>query len=174
MFFLLLVTHKVTAGAKAFGSFFSGVVNKAGDKIKESVKHNVRKKIFSIFIRWKLIFFCVSKSLFSVTLIKSKKHLLRINLAKIRMPAYVHGLVIKMKIKSRMKCSVYQLWDHFKLWFFISKKYFSQKDRRNFVRAPPAGNEFEFNYDNSYPVALALMAEDSALEKMRFDLVPKM
>lgn len=38
------VTHKVTAGAKAFGSFFSGVVNKAGDlggKLKETVKHNV-------------------------------------------------------------------------------------------------------------------------------------
>lgn len=39
----------MTAGAKAFGSFFSGVVNKAGDKIKESVKHNVRNKNFSFF-----------------------------------------------------------------------------------------------------------------------------
>lgn len=48
------------------------------------------------------------------------------------------------------------------------------QDRRNFVRAPPAGIDFEFNYDASYPTALALMAEDSQLEKMRFDLVPKM
>lgn len=39
--FMLLVTHKVTAGAKSFGSFFSGVVNKAGAKIKETVKDNV-------------------------------------------------------------------------------------------------------------------------------------
>lgn len=38
---LFLVTHKVTAGAKSFGSFFSGVVNKAGAKIKETVKDNV-------------------------------------------------------------------------------------------------------------------------------------
>jgi hypothetical protein len=49
IFFLFLsrftVTHKVTAGAKAFGSFFSGVVNKAGDKIKETVKHNVSERI---------------------------------------------------------------------------------------------------------------------------------
>lgn len=37
----LLVTHKVTAGAKSFGSFFSGVANKAGAKIKETVKDNV-------------------------------------------------------------------------------------------------------------------------------------
>lgn len=31
----------MTAGAKSFGSFFSGVVNKAGAKIKETVKDNV-------------------------------------------------------------------------------------------------------------------------------------
>lgn len=40
-FFITTVTNKVTAGAKSFGSFLSGVVNKAGDKIKETVKHNV-------------------------------------------------------------------------------------------------------------------------------------
>lgn len=47
------------------------------------------------------------------------------------------------------------------------------QDRRNFVRAPPAGVDFEFNYDLSYPTAVAIMAEDQQLEKMRFDLVPK-
>ncbi|XP_047511917.1 synapse-associated protein of 47 kDa isoform X2 [Pieris napi] len=46
-------------------------------------------------------------------------------------------------------------------------------DRRNFVRAPPAGVEFDFDYDKMYPVAVAIMAEDPNLEKMRFDLVPK-
>ncbi|XP_031638234.1 synapse-associated protein of 47 kDa isoform X2 [Contarinia nasturtii] len=46
-------------------------------------------------------------------------------------------------------------------------------DRRNFVRAPPSGVDFEFNYDLSYPTAVAIMAEDTQLEKMRFDLVPK-
>ncbi|XP_063697028.1 synapse-associated protein of 47 kDa isoform X10 [Culicoides brevitarsis] len=46
-------------------------------------------------------------------------------------------------------------------------------DRRNFVRAPPAGIEYEFNYDQSYPVALAIMNEDKQLEQMRFELVPK-
>ncbi|CAK1594201.1 unnamed protein product [Parnassius mnemosyne] len=46
-------------------------------------------------------------------------------------------------------------------------------DRRNFVRAPPAGVEFEFDYDKMYPVAVAIMGEDPNLEKMRFDLVPK-
>ncbi|XP_032596166.1 synapse-associated protein of 47 kDa isoform X3 [Drosophila grimshawi] len=47
------------------------------------------------------------------------------------------------------------------------------QDRRNFVRAPPAGVDFEFNYDTAYPTAIAIMAEDKALETMRFELVPK-
>ncbi|XP_026331584.1 synapse-associated protein of 47 kDa isoform X2 [Hyposmocoma kahamanoa] len=46
-------------------------------------------------------------------------------------------------------------------------------DRRNFVRAPPAGVDFDFDYDKMYPVAVAIMAEDPNLEKMRFELVPK-
>ena len=53
-------------------------------------------------------------------------------------------------------------------------KFFEFQDRRNFVRAPPAGVDFEFDYDTAYPVALAIMTEDNALEKMRFELVPKM
>lgn len=48
------------------------------------------------------------------------------------------------------------------------------QDRRNFVRAPPAGVDFEFSYDTAYPTAIAIMAEDKALETMRFELVPKM
>lgn len=35
------VTTKVTQGAKTFGSFLYSAVNKAGAKIKESVKDNV-------------------------------------------------------------------------------------------------------------------------------------
>ncbi|XP_025410079.1 synapse-associated protein of 47 kDa isoform X2 [Sipha flava] len=46
-------------------------------------------------------------------------------------------------------------------------------DRRNFVRSPPVGIDFSFNYETSYPVAMAILAEDPNLEKMRFDLVPK-
>ncbi|XP_046804324.1 synapse-associated protein of 47 kDa isoform X8 [Lucilia cuprina] len=47
------------------------------------------------------------------------------------------------------------------------------QDRRNFVRAPPAGVDFEFNYETAYPTAIAIMAEDKNLETMRFELVPK-
>lgn len=42
------------------------------------------------------------------------------------------------------------------------------------MRAPPAGVDFEFSYDIAYPTAIAIMAEDKALETMRFELVPKM
>ena len=48
------------------------------------------------------------------------------------------------------------------------------QDRRNFVRSPPAGVEFQFDYDSFYPIALATLAEDPNLETMRFELVPKM
>uniref|UniRef100_A0A1B6CA49 BSD domain-containing protein n=1 Tax=Clastoptera arizonana TaxID=38151 RepID=A0A1B6CA49_9HEMI len=47
-------------------------------------------------------------------------------------------------------------------------------DRRNFVRSPPAGVEFHFDFETTQPVAMATLAEDPNLEKMRFELVPKM
>ncbi|XP_060516125.1 synapse-associated protein of 47 kDa isoform X3 [Cylas formicarius] len=46
-------------------------------------------------------------------------------------------------------------------------------DRRNFVRAPPTGVDFQFDYEISYPVAMAIMEQDPNLEKMRYELVPK-
>ncbi len=49
---------------------------------------------------------------------------------------------------------------------------FSQ-DRKNFVRSPPSGADFKFDYEVSYPIAMATLAEDPNLEKMRFELVPK-
>lgn len=51
--------------------------------------------------------------------------------------------------------------------------YFHFQDKRNFVRSPPAGVDFTFDYETSYPVAMATLAEDSNLETMRFELVPK-
>jgi hypothetical protein len=47
------------------------------------------------------------------------------------------------------------------------------QDRRNFVRSPPAGVDLQCVYEVSYPVAMATLAEDPNLEKMRFELVPK-
>ncbi|KAF4517619.1 hypothetical protein B566_EDAN002850 [Ephemera danica] len=47
------------------------------------------------------------------------------------------------------------------------------QDRRSFVRAPPTGVTFEFDHESFTPVAQALLAEDPELEKMRFELVPK-
>ncbi|RZC40018.1 synapse-associated protein of 47 kDa [Asbolus verrucosus] len=46
-------------------------------------------------------------------------------------------------------------------------------DKRNFVRSPPAGVDFQFDYEVSYPVAMAIMEQDPNLEKMRYELVPK-
>ncbi|KAJ8679009.1 hypothetical protein QAD02_014796, partial [Eretmocerus hayati] len=46
-------------------------------------------------------------------------------------------------------------------------------DRRNFVRAPPPGVDFAWDFDAIQPVAQATLALDPNLESMRFELVPK-
>ncbi|XP_071992426.1 synapse-associated protein 1 isoform X1 [Engystomops pustulosus] len=47
-------------------------------------------------------------------------------------------------------------------------------DRRNFLRDPPAGVHFNFDFEQMYPVALVMLQEDELLNRMRFDLVPKL
>ncbi|XP_059140641.1 synapse-associated protein 1-like isoform X1 [Physella acuta] len=47
------------------------------------------------------------------------------------------------------------------------------QDKRNFVRNPPSGVQFQFDFSSAYPIALATLQEDPNLQKMRFDLVPK-
>jgi hypothetical protein len=47
------------------------------------------------------------------------------------------------------------------------------KDSRNFLRAPPSGVEFHFDFNTTYPVAMAILEEDPSLSEMRFRLVPK-
>ncbi|XP_044765643.1 synapse-associated protein of 47 kDa [Coccinella septempunctata] len=46
-------------------------------------------------------------------------------------------------------------------------------DRRSFIRSPPAGVDFQFDYEVSYPIAMAIMEQDPNLEQMRYELVPK-
>ncbi|XP_022100451.1 synapse-associated protein 1-like isoform X2 [Acanthaster planci] len=47
------------------------------------------------------------------------------------------------------------------------------QDKRNFLRNPPAGVQFQFDFASMFPVAMATLHEDDKLQKMRFDLVPK-
>ncbi|XP_038613222.1 synapse-associated protein 1 [Tachyglossus aculeatus] len=46
-------------------------------------------------------------------------------------------------------------------------------DKRNFLRDPPSGVQFHFDFDQMYPVAMVMLQEDELLNRMRFDLVPK-
>lgn len=50
---------------------------------------------------------------------------------------------------------------------------FSWQDKRNFLRDPPAGVHFHFDFEQMYPVAMVMLEEDELLRKMRFYLVPK-
>jgi len=46
-------------------------------------------------------------------------------------------------------------------------------DSRNFLRDPPSGIQFNFDFDQMNAVAMATLEEDPNLRKMRFQLVPK-
>jgi hypothetical protein len=48
------------------------------------------------------------------------------------------------------------------------------QDKRNFVRAPPSDSDFKFDPKSCYPIALSLLKEDPNLNKMRYELVPKL
>uniref|UniRef100_A0A6G1SBC6 Synapse-associated protein n=1 Tax=Aceria tosichella TaxID=561515 RepID=A0A6G1SBC6_9ACAR len=48
------------------------------------------------------------------------------------------------------------------------------QDKRNFVRAPPSDSDFRFDPKSCYPIALSLLREDPNLNKMRYELVPKL
>lgn len=46
------------------------------------------------------------------------------------------------------------------------------QDSRNFLRTPPDGVDFLFDYNTIYPIAMATMEDDPNLKTMRFKLVP--
>ena len=45
-------------------------------------------------------------------------------------------------------------------------------DSRNFLRSPPTGVDFQFDFNIAYPIAMATLDEDANLKDMRFKLVP--
>jgi len=47
------------------------------------------------------------------------------------------------------------------------------EDKRNFLRAPPTGVNFDFEYSAVASHAVVLLAADQRLQKMRYELVPK-
>lgn len=47
------------------------------------------------------------------------------------------------------------------------------QDSRNFLKSPPVGVDFQFDFNLAYPVAMVTLEEDSNLKDMRFKLVPK-
>ena len=55
---------------------------------------------------------------------------------------------------------------------FLTYKVFPPQDSRNFLRSPPSGVQFQFDFEQMFPVAMATLKEDDNLNKMRFKLVP--
>jgi hypothetical protein len=46
-------------------------------------------------------------------------------------------------------------------------------DKRNFLRNPPSGVQFQFDFESSFPIATVMLQEDPNLKARRFELVPK-
>ena len=59
------------------------------------------------------------------------------------------------------------------LFIFNQCDFMFFKDSRNFLKSPPSGVDFHFDFDVAYPIAMAILEEDPALHDMRFKLVPK-
>ena len=47
------------------------------------------------------------------------------------------------------------------------------QDKRNFLRNPPAGVQFHFDYEAIFPIAMVMLEEDQDLRELRFKIVPK-
>ena len=50
---------------------------------------------------------------------------------------------------------------------------FGAKDKRNFLRNPPNGVQFNFDYESNFLVGMVMLEEDPNLKEMRFKIVPK-
>lgn len=68
----------------------------------------------------------------------------------------------------------FSIWKDFLNDDIIRAECFSlSKDKRTFLRNPPECAEFNFDYDNSYCIAIEIMKKDPILVKMRYELVPQ-
>ncbi|XP_035452584.1 synapse-associated protein of 47 kDa isoform X6 [Spodoptera frugiperda] len=138
------VTTKAVAGAKSLGNFLYSAVNKAGAKVSEA-SAKIKK-----------------------TVEENKNKTSILGEFNREQDAFIKGQ------EGRGSAAAVPPWVGAPNEAALKEECLSlSTDRRNFVRAPPAGVEFDFDYDKMYPVAVAIMGEDPNLEKMRFDLVPK-
>ncbi|XP_013788679.1 synapse-associated protein of 47 kDa-like [Limulus polyphemus] len=48
------------------------------------------------------------------------------------------------------------------------------QDKKNFLRSPPSGAQFNYDHDSFLPIVKALIENDPNLESMKQDLVPKL
>ncbi|XP_026738658.1 synapse-associated protein of 47 kDa isoform X2 [Trichoplusia ni] len=138
------LTTKAVAGAKSLGNFLYSAVNKAGAKVSEA-SAKIKK-----------------------TVEENKNKTSILGEFNREQDAFIKGQ------EGRGSAAAVPPWVGAPNEPALKEECLSlSTDRRNFVRAPPAGVEFDFDYDKMYPVAVAIMGEDPNLEKMRFDLVPK-
>ncbi|KRZ23122.1 Regulator of G-protein signaling rgs-2 [Trichinella pseudospiralis] len=79
-----------------------------------------------------------------------------------------------MRNQENTNSAAVSIWDGFENEFLVKKQIMSLSlDEEAFLRAPPAGTEFTFDFDSYVSQAEAALKADPNLEKIRFRLVPR-
>ncbi|KAG5314575.1 SAP47 protein, partial [Acromyrmex insinuator] len=184
------VSTKALAGAKSLGGFLYSAVNKAGKTVVEAsvkIKKTVEENIIAL-----IIWIHISLQFIIGTHIKCR-HILgnldantckgeRIDDGKSQGVIYTR-LIAELNKEQEAFIASKQIGEKGEAvapWVGAPNEDALREeclslstDRRNFVRAPPPGVEFAWDFEAVQPMAQATLALDPNLEAMRFELVPK-
>jgi len=137
-------THKMMSSAMSFGNFLYGVASDATKKVSSQVTVEKLQEIRKT----------VEEKTMLADFNRTQKEFIQTKREKegdlAQPPWYGH------QEEEKMKTQILAL----------------STDSRNFLRSPPSGVQFQFDFQHSFPVAKATLDVDENLQKMRFNLVP--
>lgn len=138
------VAHKAAKGAQKFGTFLFSMANKAGQHVTQTAKQ-VKQAVESTSIL--------------TDFTREQQDFIR-----------EHGVSMEGGELPWLCCDG----DEKKTQYLKEQILSLSQDKRNFVRSPPQKAGYRFDQQKCYPIALLLLKEDPNLNKMRYELVPKL
>lgn len=143
------VAQKAAKGAKNIGTFLFSMANKAGQTVSQTAKQ-VKQAVESTSI---LTDFTREQQEFI------KEH---------------GGSLQAGQLPWEQSCADGATLDESRAAYIKEQILSLSQDKRNFVRSPPSDADFKFDPQSCYPMALSLLKEDPNLNKLRYELVPKL